>query len=105
MNTAQQKHFDSLYQQHINALTRQGKRKMTIDSYARAVRRITTTYDKCPDQLTLNDIKDNFTNLVRTHSWSTVKIDRNGLQFFYKHVLGKEWLWVEIRGDPEPYHC
>ena len=101
MNTAQQKHCDSLYQQHINALTRQGKSKMTIDSYARAVRRITTTYDKCPDQLTLNDIKDYFTNLIKTHSWSTVKIDRNGLQFFYKHVLGKEWLWVNIVKPPQ----
>ena len=24
------------------------------------------------------------------HSWSTVKLDRCGLQFFYKHVLGEE---------------
>ena len=73
MNDAQQKHFDSLYQQHINALTRQGKSKVTIDSYGRAVRRITTFFDKCLDQLTLNDIKDYFTSLISTHSWSTGK--------------------------------
>jgi integrase/recombinase XerD len=101
MNTAQQKHFDALYEQHISALTRQGKSKVTIDSYARAVRRITTAFDKCPDQLSLNDIKDHFTNLIATHSWSTVKIDRNGLQFFYKHVLGKEWRWVDIVKPPQ----
>jgi integrase/recombinase XerD len=53
MNTVQKKHFDSLYQQHINALTRQGKSKVTIESYARAVSRITTAFDKCPDQLSL----------------------------------------------------
>jgi hypothetical protein len=90
MNTAQQKHFDALYQEHINALTRQGKRETTIDAYARAVGRITAFFDKCPDQLSLNDIKAYFTSLISTHSWSTVKLDRNGLQFFYKHVLGKE---------------
>ena len=58
MNTVQQKHFDSLYQEYINALIRQGKSKVTIESYTRAVRRITTYCDKCPDQLSLNDIKD-----------------------------------------------
>ena len=76
MNTAQQKHFDSLYQEHINALTRQGKSKVTIESYARSVRRITTAFDKSPDQLSLNDIKDHFAHLIATHSWSTVKIDK-----------------------------
>lgn len=101
MNTAEQKHFDSLYQEHINALTRQGKSKVTIASYARAVRRITTYFDKCPDQLSLNDIKDYFTSLISTHSWSTVKIDRNGLMLFYKHVLGKEWIWVDIVKPPQ----
>ena len=46
MNTEQQKHFESLLQQHINALTRQGKSKVTIESFAKAVRHIMTTYDK-----------------------------------------------------------
>ena len=100
MNKAQQTHFDSLYQQHVNALTRQGKSKVTIESYARAVRRIATYFDRCPDQLSLDDLKDYFTSLVKTHSWSTVKIDRNGLQFFYKHVLGKQWTWVNIVKPP-----
>ena len=52
MNTAQQKHFDALYEQHINAPTRQGKSKITIESYARSVRRITTAFDKCPVYVT-----------------------------------------------------
>jgi integrase len=101
MNTAQQKHLDALYEQHVNALTRQGKSKVTIESYARSVRRITTAFDKCPDQLSLNDIKDHFTNLIATHSWSTVRIDTNGLQFFYKHDLGKEWRWADIVKPPQ----
>jgi len=101
MNKAQQTHFDSLYQQHVNALTRQGKSKSTIEAYSRAVRRIATFFDCCPDQLSLSDLKEYFTALVKSHSWSTVKIDRNGLQFFYKHVLGKEWVWVNIIKPPK----
>jgi len=100
MNKAQQTHYDSLYQQHVNALARQGKSDKTIESYARAVRRIANYFDRCPDQLSLEELKDYFTNLVKTHSWSTVKIDRNGLQFFYQHVLGKQWTWVNIVKPP-----
>jgi integrase/recombinase XerD len=100
MQKAQQKKFDSLYQEHVNALARQGKSKKTIEAYARAVRRIATFFDRCPDQLSIDDLKDYFTALVKTHSWSTIKIDRYGLQFFYKHVLGKQWTWVNIVKPP-----
>jgi hypothetical protein len=87
MNKAQQVRFNSLYEQHVNALHRQGKAERTIDSYARAIRRITEFFDQCPDRLSEDQLKTYFTALVKSHSWSTVKIDRNGLQFFYQQVL------------------
>jgi len=37
-----------------------------------------------------------FADLVESHSWSTVKIDRLGLQFFWKHVLKLDWQWVTM---------
>jgi site-specific recombinase XerD len=100
MHKAQQKRYQLLYQQHVNALHRQGKSKTTIDCYSRAVRRITEYFDRCPDRLTADDLKEHFTHLVNSHSWSTVKVDRNGLQFFYKHVLNKDWQWVDIIKPP-----
>lgn len=100
MNKAQQTRFDSQYQRHVSALHRQGKAATTIDVYSRAVRRITAYFDQCPDRLTEDQLKDHFTALVKSHSWSTVKSDRNGLQFFYKHVLNKEWTWVDIVKPP-----
>jgi integrase/recombinase XerD len=96
MNKTQQNKFNSLYQKHVSALQRQGKADSTIDVYSRAVRRITEFYDQCPDKLKLDQLKDYFTALIKSHSWRTVKVDRNGLQFFYKHVLNKDWQWVEI---------
>ncbi len=101
MNKTQTNKFNSLYKQHVSALQRQGKADATIDVYSRAVRRITEFYDLCPDKLTLDHLKDYFTALVKSHSWSTVKIDRNGLQFFYKYVLNKEWVWVDIVKPPK----
>lgn len=100
MNTAQQSRYKSLYKKHVNALHRQGKAASTIDVYSRAVRRITEFFDRCPDTLNEEHLKDYFTALVHTHSWSTVKVDRNGLQFFYTHVLKKEWTWIEMVKPP-----
>lgn len=100
MNTAQQKRFNSLYQQHLSALRRQGKAEQTIDAYSRAIRRVSEFFDQCPDKLTQRHLKDYFSALVNSHSWSTVKVDRNGLQFFYKQVLNKDWVWVDIVKPP-----
>jgi len=38
MQPCEQIRFDALYQQHLRALSLQGKADATIDSYARAVR-------------------------------------------------------------------
>lgn len=100
MNKVQQDHFDSLYRQHVSALKRQGKAESTIDVYSRALRRISEFFDCPPDNLKREQFEAYFDALVQTHSWSTVKVDRNGLQFFYQHVLKKEWNWVEIVRPP-----
>lgn len=42
-----------------------------------------------------------FSDLVKSHSWSTVKIDRSGLMFFWKHVLKQDWQWVDIVKAPK----
>lgn len=101
MNKAQQKQFDLLYQEHVNALHRQGKAANTIDAYSRAVRRIANFFDRCPDRLTETHLKAYFNALIKSHSWSTVTVDRNGLQFFYRHVLDKEWVWVDMVKPPK----
>ncbi|MCU7945739.1 MAG: site-specific integrase [Candidatus Thiodiazotropha sp. (ex Cardiolucina cf. quadrata)] len=101
MNKAQQKRFDSLYRKHLSALRRQGKAEATIEAYSRAVRRIGEFYDSPPDALTQDQLEGYFESLVKTHSWSTVKIDRNGLQFFFKHILKRQWQWVDIIKPPQ----
>jgi site-specific recombinase XerD len=100
MKKAQQNRFNLLYQQHVNALKRQGKSDSTIDGYSRAVRRIAGHFNRCPDDITLQELKSYFDEMIKAYSWSTIKIDRNGLQFFYKHVLDKQWAWVDIIKPP-----
>jgi integrase len=101
MELNEQSRFDTLYKRHLRALKLRGLSDKTIDVYARAVRRITQTYDCCPDHLTTEQLETHFAKLVESHSWSTVKVDRNGLQFFYKHVLKRDWSWVDIIKAPK----
>lgn len=101
MQKAQQTRYDSLYRKHLSALKRQGKAESTIDVYSRAVRRLAEYFDCPPDVLTVEQLEAYFESLVSTHSWSTVKVDRNGIQFFYKHILKREWNWVEIVKPPQ----
>jgi hypothetical protein len=51
--------------------------------------------------LTLEQRDKYFYELVESHSLSTVKIDRNELQFFWKHVLKRDWQWVNIVKAPD----
>jgi site-specific recombinase XerD len=101
MNSSQEQHYNYLYEQHLINLRLQGKRPSTIDAYARAVRRITAFFDKAPDTLTTADLKLYFNSLIQTHSWSTIKLDRNGLPFFYRYTLDKQWEWLSIVKPPQ----
>jgi integrase len=101
MIATEQARYEELYTRHLRALKLQGKRDKTIDSYARAVRRVSSHFDCCPDQLTIEQLEGYFSDLVDSHSWSTVKIDRNGLQFFWKYVLKTDWQWLNIIKVPK----
>jgi integrase len=100
MEKAEKDRYDQLYERHLRLLKLQGKSQSTIDAYARSVRRITDVYDCCPDHLTTTQLEHYFSALVESHSWSTVKVDRNGLQFFWKHVLKRDWQWINIIKAP-----
>ncbi len=101
MNSNDKKHFDKHYQQMLKCLKLQGKADNTIDSYSRALRRVVAHFDCLPEHLTPDHLKDYFAALVESHSWSTVKIDRLGLQFYWRHVLAKDWQWIDIVKPPK----
>ncbi|MBC2696170.1 MAG: recombinase, partial [Desulfobacteraceae bacterium] len=101
MNQTEVNRFKKVYQRHLRLLKLQGKSQKTIDAYSRAVRRVSEYFDCCPDQLTPEQLEIYFARLVETHSWSTVKIDRNGLQFYWRYVLKLDWQWVNIIKPPK----
>jgi integrase/recombinase XerD len=100
MNPIDQARFTPLYEAMQRALKLQGKALATQDGYTRAVRRAAAFFDRCPDDLTAEELRCYFADLLESHSWSTVKLDRCGLQFFYRHVLDRPWDWVNIVKPP-----
>lgn len=101
MDPKEQFRFDEQYQRLLIMLKLQGKSDKTIDAYSRGVRRVAEYFDCCPDTLTTEQFEIYFSELVETRSWSTVKVDRNGLQFFWKHVLKRDWQWLNIVKPPK----
>ncbi len=100
MNINDQTRFNQSYQSYLNELTLQGKSPKTIDMYSRCIRQVSVFFDTCPDTLTAAQLKAYFLSLVQTKSWSAVKIARNAIQFFYRHVLNKPWDWIPIVKPP-----
>src|ERR1035437_5928940 len=84
--------FKKNYQTHLQHLKLKGHQPKTIEAYSRAIRRIGERFDHQIDSLTEQQLTDYFTELVSSHSWSTVKLDLYGLQFYYAHVLRKPWV-------------
>jgi len=101
MEADERTRFNRLHTRHLRALKLQGLSDKTIDAYARALRRVAEFFDACPDRLSTEQLTVYFAELVDSHSWSTVKVDCNGLQFFLRHVLKRDWSWVEMIRAPE----
>jgi hypothetical protein len=102
MIAIEQARFDALYAAMLRALQLQGKAEKTIEAYARAVRRSADFFKRCPDDLTAEEFQTYFAALLKSHSWSTVKLDRCGLPFFYRYVLKRPRDWTEIVKPPRP---
>lgn len=100
MKPSELKRFNKLYHLHLRALKLQGMSDKTIDVYSRAVRRLSEHFDCVPDKVSSEQLATYFSLLIDSHSWSTVKTDRCGLQFFWKHVLKKDWKWVDLIKPP-----
>jgi site-specific recombinase XerD len=101
MEVIEQARCNALYHKHVRALKLKGHADKTIDAYSRAVRRLTEYLGRCPDEVTKDELDAYFARLLETHSWSTIKLDRNGIRFFYEEVLAKTLPWINFAQAPK----
>jgi integrase len=101
MNTASSAHFDRQYQTHLKHLKLKGLQPKTIDAYARAIRRLGGYFGQQIDDLSETQLTEYFSDLIGTHSWTTVKLDLYGLKFYTTHVLKKPWVVPNLIKPPK----
>jgi len=104
MQTCSKVVFDAQYQRLLQHLTLKGLQPKTIDAYSRAVRRVGAYFAHQIDDLNAAQLTDYFSQLRKTHSWQTLKLDLYGLKFYYQHVLQKPWVAPGLVKPPKVKH-
>jgi len=94
-------HFDRQYQLHLKHLRLKGLQPKTIDAYARAIRQLGDYFAHHIDALSEPQLIDYFSDLIKTHSWSAVKLNLYGLKFYTIHVLRKPWAMPHLIKPPK----
>ncbi len=101
MTNALAGHFDRQYQTHLKHLKLKGLQPKTIEAYARAIRRLGEYFGQQIDDLSEAQLTAYFSDLIGTHSWTTVKLDLYGLKFYTTHVLKKPWVMPNLIKPPK----
>jgi site-specific recombinase XerD len=101
MTSPSERKFKGNYKKHLQHLKLKGLQPNTIEAYSRAIRRIGGYFDHEIHDLSKQQLTDYFTDLLESHSWSTVKLDLYGLKFYYSHVLDKPWVNVSLIKPPK----
>lgn len=93
--------FKQNYQSHLKHLKLKGLQPKTVEAYSRAIWRIGTYFDEQIHDLSEAQLFEYFSDLLETHSWSSVKLDLYGLKFYYQHVLNKPWAHLDLIKQPK----
>jgi len=101
MKTPSHPTYKKNYDTHLKHLELKGLRPKTHEAYARTIRRVGKYFDYQITDLTDDQLLNYFTSLLKSHSWSTVKLDLYGLKFFYRYVLQKLWVNVDLIKPPK----
>lgn len=82
-----------LRQRMIEDMQLHGLSEITQDRYVRAVRQFAEHYDKSPDKITEEELRQYFLYLKNEKqvSRSTCTIALCGIKFLYEHTLKREW--------------
>lgn len=105
MNAYHQRKFDTQYALFNRLLILQGYSQATIGSYTRGIRRFAEWFDACPGpRITKDQFEAYFSQLIQSHSWSTVKCDRNAIMRYWELVLEQPWEHIELVKPPKVQH-
>lgn len=93
--------FDQRYESHLRHLKLKGLQPKTIEAYARGIRRMGEYFDWRIDALSSEQLSEYFSDLLDTHSWSSIKLDLYAYKFYTEHVLCKPWVNPKLIKAPK----
>jgi integrase/recombinase XerD len=90
---------------NLQDLQLRGMAKDTQDNYMRAVRKISEHYNKLPDQITEDEIREYFLYLknVRKYGRSASTLAMCGIKFFYTYTLKRDWPTLTLVRAPHEH--
>jgi site-specific recombinase XerD len=94
----------ALRQKMIEDMQLHGFAERTKDSYLRVVRQLAVYFNKSPDQIDEEDLRQYFLYLknVKKASRSTITLALCGIKFFYERTLQRQWVvFALVRPQPE----
>jgi len=91
-----------LKQRMIEDMQLRGLAEKTQDAYLRAVRKLAEHYKRSPDQSSEEELRQYLLHLknIKKVSQSTCAVTLNGIKFFYRHTLQREWPTLELARAP-----
>ena len=75
----------------------------TQDSYLRVVRQLAAYFNKSPDQISEDELRQYFLYLknVKKASRSTITLALCGIKFFYERTLQRQWATLAVLRPPQ----
>ena len=92
-----------LRQRMIESIQLRGLSESTQSNYVRAVRQLAEHYDKSPDQISEEELRQYFLYLTNDKKYSagTCTIILSGIKFFYEHTLQREMPSLALVRPPQ----
>ena len=102
MNSGELEKFKKLLAAYEQALRLQRKRDRTIETYCQYLWKVAKHFNRCPDDLSADELKSYFSWMLSRYAPNTVNVQVVSLVFLHRYVLNREVEWGKIIKQKSP---
>jgi integrase/recombinase XerD len=102
MNAVELEKFKQLLNAYDQELRLQRMRERTIETYRHNLWKAAKHFNRCPDDLSADELKSYFALMLGRYAPNTVNVQVASLVFLYRHVLNREVKWEKIIRQRSP---
>jgi site-specific recombinase XerD len=102
MNSGELEKFKNLLAVYEQALRLQRKRDRTIETYCQYLWKVAKHFNRCPDDLSADELKSYFSWMLSRYAPNTVNVQVASLVFLHRYVLNREVEWGKIIKQKSP---